>query len=78
MFVCFQFVCLAVFLSVCQHNYLQGKEQICMKHLLEVCLWPMNNALNSGGDSEYDPGVHITKNPNFDPILTFSYFHYKS
>ena len=22
-------------------------------------------------------GVHITKNPNFDPILTFSYFHYK-
>ena len=25
-----------------------------------------------------DPGVHITKNPNFDPISTFSYFHYKS
>ena len=25
-----------------------------------------------------DPGVHITKNPNLDPILTFSYFHYKS
>ena len=24
-----------------------------------------------------DPGVHITKNPNFDPISTFSYFHYK-
>ena len=23
------------------------------------------------------PGVHITKNPNFDPISTFSYFHYK-
>ena len=23
-------------------------------------------------------GVHITKNPNFDPISTFSYFHYKS
>ena len=22
-------------------------------------------------------GVHITKNPNFDPISTFSYFHYK-
>ena len=25
-----------------------------------------------------NPGVHITKNPNFDPISTFSYFHYKS
>ena len=25
-----------------------------------------------------NPGVHITKNPNFDPISTFSYFHYTS
>ena len=25
----------------------------------------------------YDPGAHITKNPNFDPILTFSHFHKK-
>ena len=24
-----------------------------------------------------DAGVHITKNPNFDPISTFSSFHYK-
>ena len=23
------------------------------------------------------PGVHITKNPNFDTISTFYYFHYK-
>ena len=29
-------------------------------------------------DSREIPGVHITKNPNFDPISTFSYFHYKS
>ena len=26
---------------------------------------------------EVESGVHITKNPNFDPISTFSYFHYK-
>ena len=26
----------------------------------------------------WSSGVHITKNPNFDPISTFSYFHYKS
>ena len=25
----------------------------------------------------HTPGVHITKNPNFDPFSTFSYFHYK-
>ena len=28
-------------------------------------------------DRSSSPGVHITKNPNFDPISTFSYFHYK-
>ena len=28
--------------------------------------------------SQYLSGAHITKNPNFDPISTFSYFHIKS
>ena len=27
---------------------------------------------------DHKPGAHITKNPNFDPISTFSHFHKKS
>ena len=42
---------------------------------------PKINPLHFGNYPDYDAdpgsGVHITKNPNFDPISTFSYFHYK-
>ena len=52
----------------------------CIKLLSGVYLVLRINPNHFGDDPDYDPypGVHLTKNPNLDPISTFSYFHYKS
>ena len=44
LFVCL-FVCLSVRLSgdICQQDYLQSHERICMQLLTEVCLGPKKN-----------------------------------
>ena len=37
----------------------------------------MSQSDTGNRNNDRNPGVHITKNPNFDPISTFSSFHYK-
>ena len=51
------FVCL----SAHPHDYLQSKEQICMKPIPEVCLGLRNKRLNFGDDLDNDPDL------NYDP-----------
>ena len=46
-------VCLFVCLSVCHQDYLQSKEQICIKLLPEVCLGPRNKQLHFVDDPNY-------------------------
>ena len=75
------FLVLLVGLSVCLCvGLLKSNKPIWIKFLPEVCLKPRKKYQDFRDDLNYhtNPGVHITKNPNFDPISTFSYFHYKS